>query len=161
MTCLGPGECTLEAVRFATGSYSYTRDTFGLAPTGPVSIKDVVRGAMGNKAVPFTFVKQKPTTWAGLMSLPWGIYVGRVKAGAHHHMIAYDSWRHLLFLGGGRVVGGDRVASRGWYITEDEVDHPAAFERFMMDLLGDLWKNIDAIYRVDVHAQKLAGTSYC
>jgi len=159
MTCVAKGECTLEAVRFATGSNRYTRATFGLPANGKVNIKALVQGAEANPKVPFKFVKQRPTTWAGLLRLPWGIYVGRVTTGEYDHMIAYDSWRHMIFLGG--HAGDPSAVCRGWFIDDEEVADPATFERFMMGMIDGLWKNIDGIYRVDVHAKKLIDTSYC
>jgi hypothetical protein len=159
MTCVAKGECTLEAVRFATGSNRYTRATFGLPAKGKVNIKALVQGAEANPKVPFKFVKQRPTTWAGLLRLPWGIYVGRVTTGEYDHMIAYDSWRHMIFLGGD--AGDPSAVCRGWFIDDEEVADPATFERFMMGMIDGLWKNIDGIYRVDVHAKKLIDTSYC
>lgn len=159
MTPVAKGECVLEAVRFATGSNRLSRGFFGLPAKGQVSIKALVAGARANPACPFAFVKQRPTTWAGLLALPWGIYVGRATVGEFDHMIAYDAWRHMIFLGGD--AGDPSAVCRGWFLDDDEVADPAAFERFMLGMIDGLWKNVDGIYRVDVHAKKLLDTSYC
>ena len=160
MTCVGKGQCVLEAVRFATACRQYSRETFGLPKRGDVNLKELVRGARLNRDFPFTFVKQRPTVWAGLPRLPWGIYMGRVVVGEFSHIIVYDTWRHLLFLGGDR--SDRRAAPRGWYVEEEEVQDPAVFEKFMMDMLGpQLQRKVDAIYRIDVHAKRLRDTSYC
>lgn len=159
MTCVAKGECTLEAVRFATGSNRLTRASFGLPAKGPVSIKALVQGARANPALPFAFIKQRPTTWAGLLRLPWGIYVGRATVGEHDHMIAYDAWRHIIFLGGDSR--DPSAVCRGWFLDDAEIADPPTFERFMLGLLDGLWKNVDGMYRVDVHARKLLDTSYC
>jgi len=156
-TWMGKGLCLVEAARAATGSNRYTRATFGLPATGAVSIKQLVHGAHMNPDVPFSFVKQRPTTWAGLLRLPWGIYMGRVSVGKWDHMIVYDTWRHQMFLGGDRVEG---AAPRLWHIEDAELADPAAFECFMLEMLEGLWKNIDTIYRVDVQANRLGDTNY-
>lgn len=160
MTCIGKGECVLEAVRFATADRRLSRATFDLPKRGDINLKALVRGARLNRDFPFAFVKQTPTNWAGLPLLPWGIYLGRVVVGAYSHMIVYCSWRHLLFLGGD--CGDPNAASRGWFLEEEEIKSPHTFQKFMVDLLGpQLQTRIDAIYRVDVHSKKLHDTAYC
>ena len=160
MTCIGKSECVLEAVRFATADRRLSRATFGLPKRGDINLKQLVRGARLNRDFPFTFVKQKPTHWAGLPALPWGIYLGRVVVGQYSHMIVYCTWRHLLFLGGDS--GDPNAASRGWFLEEREVEQPQLFQEFMVDLLGPhLQTRIDAVYRVDVHSKKLIDTAYC
>ena len=160
MTCVGKGQCVLEAVRFGTGDRTLSRATFGLPKSGDVDIKALVHGARRNRSLPYRFVKQSPTTWAGLPRLPWGIYLGRVVVGEFSHVIVYCTWRHMLFLGGDR--SDRRAAPRGWFVEDDEVQDPAKFEAFMLDMLGpQLQRRVDAVYRVDVHAKRLSDTSYC
>ena len=175
MTNIGPRECVLEAVRFALGSNRYARASFGLPLTGDVNMKALVHAANSSRLVPFRFRKQPPVTWEMLPKLPQGIYIARAAVGEWSHMVVYDTWRHLLFLGGTRAPPEDTLApyldpdytpptdvpaDRGWFVEDEEVAHPEKFAAFMHGLLDGLQPRLDTIYRVDVHAKKLEATHY-
>ena len=95
--------------------------------------------------------------------MPPGIYLARIVVGTWQHMIAYDAWRHIFFLGGGRATSARQracTAGRGWYVSEDEIADPCKFAAFMRGMLEGLQGHLDTVYRVDVRVKLAQDTSY-
>lgn len=176
---IGERECVIEALRAALGTRSVTRVSLGLPLKGDLNFKEVVR-KFNQVRSPFQLRKLPPVPWSGLLTKEPGIYIGRalLRTGEAHYMV-YDSWRHLIFVGGApppqepdaieRLLLEDDDqeepvpdvphVGRSWFIEDDELREPAKFQEYMCKTLNVVG-GINNLYSVHMFVKQARKTEY-
>ena len=173
---IGDRECVLEALSFALGSNRITRAFLGLPLTGDLNMKEVA-DRMRSSGTPYRLVKSPAVPWSGLLAKSDGMYIGRalLKDGEIHYM-GYDSWRHLIFVGGsaappaideaeqflfydGQRPQDEVSVGRCWLVEEHELQDPVTFQAYMVKTLN-VQGGIDNLYRIDMIVKHVRQTAY-